>query len=123
MATIKRMPGAIPAAASKIGLFEEIGRPNSQGLDSARSEQGMQPASDALEFSSAPPATCRTRRFSPALQKLARRGKLEIPVLIGIAKSGWNLQQLQERAKDSVEGLRRTGCARVSPVDFKTEIH
>jgi glucose-6-phosphate 1-dehydrogenase len=38
----------------------------------------------------------------PALQRLAKRRKLEIPV-VGVAKSGWNLRQLQERAKDSVE--------------------
>jgi glucose-6-phosphate 1-dehydrogenase len=42
------------------------------------------------------------KKIFPALQKLATRGKLEIPV-IGVAKSGWQLQQLQERAKDSVE--------------------
>src|SRR6185312_8401720 len=42
------------------------------------------------------------KKIFPALQNLARRGKLEIPV-IGVAKSGWQLQQLQQRAKDSVE--------------------
>jgi len=42
------------------------------------------------------------KKIFPALQKLAGRGKLEVPV-IGVAKSGWQLQQLQERAKDSVE--------------------
>lgn len=42
------------------------------------------------------------KQIFPALQKLAKRGKLDVPV-IGVAKSGWNLQQLQQRAKDSVE--------------------
>ncbi len=42
------------------------------------------------------------KKIFPALQKLAKRGKLEIPV-IGVAKSGWSLQQLHERAKSSVE--------------------
>ena len=42
------------------------------------------------------------KKIFPALQKLARRRKLEMPV-IGVAKSGWQLQQLEERAKDSVE--------------------
>jgi len=65
------------------------------------SEQVMQISSDALIFFGATGDLAHKKIF-PALQKLAKRGKLEIPV-IGVAKSGWNLQQLQERAKDSVE--------------------
>ena len=61
----------------------------------------MQTSSDALVFFGATGDLAHKKIF-PALQKLAKRGKLEIPV-IGVAKSGWNLQQLQERAKDSVE--------------------
>ena len=53
-------------------------------------------------YSSAPQVTWPTRKSSPALQKLAKRAKLEYPV-IGIAKSEWSSQQLQNRAKDSVE--------------------
>lgn len=64
-------------------------------------EQVMQPASDALVFFGAT-GDLAYKKIFPALQNLARRGKLEIPV-IGVAKSGWNLQQLQERAKNSVE--------------------
>ena len=61
----------------------------------------MQITSDALVFFGAT-GDLAYKKIFPALQKLARRGKLEIPV-IGIAKSGWNLQQLQERAKNSVK--------------------
>ena len=61
----------------------------------------MQITSDALVFFGATGDLAHKKIF-PALQRLAKRGKLEIPV-IGVAKSGWNLQQLQERAKDSVE--------------------
>jgi glucose-6-phosphate 1-dehydrogenase len=61
----------------------------------------MQPSSDALVFFGATGDLAHKKIF-PALQRLAARGKLEIPV-IGVAKSGWKLQQLQERAKDSVE--------------------
>src|SRR5437868_2823315 len=61
----------------------------------------MQTSSDALVFFGATGDLAHKKIF-PALQKLAARGKLEMPV-IGVAKSGWNLQQLQERAKDSVE--------------------
>jgi len=64
-------------------------------------EQVMQIASDALVFFGATGDLAHKKIF-PALQKLAKRGKLEIPV-IGVAKSGWDLQQLQERAKNSVE--------------------
>ena len=32
---------------------------------------------------------------------MARRGRLDVPV-IGVAKSGWTLGQLRERARDSV---------------------
>jgi glucose-6-phosphate 1-dehydrogenase len=42
------------------------------------------------------------KKIFPALQRLAAREKLDVPV-IGVAKSGWQLQELQERAKDSVE--------------------
>jgi glucose-6-phosphate 1-dehydrogenase len=56
---------------------------------------------DALVFFGATGDLAHKKIF-PALQKLAARGKLEMPV-IGVAKSGWELQQLRERAKDSVE--------------------
>jgi glucose-6-phosphate 1-dehydrogenase len=61
----------------------------------------MQITSDALVFFGAT-GDLAYKKIFPALQNLARRGKLEIPV-IGVAKSGWNVQQLQERAKNSVE--------------------
>jgi glucose-6-phosphate 1-dehydrogenase len=60
----------------------------------------MQIPSDALVFFGATGDLAHKKIF-PALQKLARRGKLDIPV-IGVAKSGCDLQQLRERAKDSV---------------------
>ena len=58
-------------------------------------------SSDALVFFGATGDLAHKKIF-PALQKLAQRDRLEIPV-IGVAKSGWNLQQLKDRAKDSVE--------------------
>jgi glucose-6-phosphate 1-dehydrogenase len=42
------------------------------------------------------------KQIFPSLQQLAKRGKLAGPV-IGVAKAGWNLDQLKQRAKDSVE--------------------
>jgi glucose-6-phosphate 1-dehydrogenase len=42
------------------------------------------------------------KKIFPALQALAGRGHLEIPV-VGVAKAGWTLDQLKARARDSVE--------------------
>jgi glucose-6-phosphate 1-dehydrogenase len=42
------------------------------------------------------------KKIFPALQAMVRRGSLNVPV-IGVAKAGWNLDQLKARAKDSVE--------------------
>jgi glucose-6-phosphate 1-dehydrogenase len=58
-------------------------------------------SSDALVFFGATGDLAHKKIF-PALQKLAQRDRLGIPV-IGVAKSGWNLEQLKDRAKNSVE--------------------
>jgi glucose-6-phosphate 1-dehydrogenase len=42
------------------------------------------------------------KKIFPSLQAMARRGTLNVPV-IGVAKAGWNLDQLRARAKESVE--------------------
>jgi glucose-6-phosphate 1-dehydrogenase len=42
------------------------------------------------------------KKIFPALQAMVKRGSLNIPV-VGVAKAGWNLDQLKARAKDSVE--------------------
>ena len=42
------------------------------------------------------------KKIFPELQAMAKRGHLSVPV-IGVAKAGWNLDQLRARAKDSVE--------------------
>jgi glucose-6-phosphate 1-dehydrogenase len=42
------------------------------------------------------------KKIFPALQAMVRRGNLNVPV-IGVAKAGWNLEQLKARAKDSLE--------------------
>ena len=38
----------------------------------------------------------------PALQAMAKRGHLDVPV-IGVARSGWNREQLEARVKESLE--------------------
>src|SRR5438105_2158660 len=42
------------------------------------------------------------KKIFPALQAMAKRGHLDVPV-IGVAKAGWKLEQLEARAKDSLE--------------------
>src|SRR6202021_2897208 len=41
------------------------------------------------------------KKIFPALQGLVKRGRLNVPV-IGVAKSNWTVEQLRERARDSV---------------------
>jgi glucose-6-phosphate 1-dehydrogenase len=42
------------------------------------------------------------KKIFPSLHAMAKRGHLNVPV-IGVAKSGWTLQQLRDRARDSLE--------------------
>jgi glucose-6-phosphate 1-dehydrogenase len=41
------------------------------------------------------------KKIFPALQSLVKRGRLDVPI-VGVAKSGWNLDQLKDRARKSV---------------------
>ena len=71
--------------------------------------------SDALVFFGAT-GDLAYKQIFPALQRLAKRDKLLGPV-IGVAKAGWNLEQFQARAKDSVEkhgGLDPEGFAKLN---------
>src|SRR5579863_1519079 len=70
--------------------------------------------SDALVFFGAT-GDLAYKKIFPALQEMIKRGTLNVPV-IGVAKSGWNLTQLQERARDSLEhhgGLDPAAFARL----------
>jgi glucose-6-phosphate 1-dehydrogenase len=56
------------------------------------------------------------KKIFPALQSLVRRGKLDVPV-VGVARSGWNRDQLVERAKESVSqngGLDETAFPKLA---------
>jgi glucose-6-phosphate 1-dehydrogenase len=57
--------------------------------------------SDALVFFGAT-GDLAYKKIFPALQAMAKRGHLDVPV-IGVAKAGWTLEQLRARAKDSLE--------------------
>jgi len=58
------------------------------------------PRSDALIFFGAT-GDLAYKKIFPALQSLVRRGRLDVPV-VGVARSGWNLDQFIERARASV---------------------
>ncbi len=57
--------------------------------------------SDALVFFGAT-GDLAYKKIFPALQAMIKRGHLNTPV-IGVAKAGWNLEQLRARAHDSLE--------------------
>ena len=57
--------------------------------------------SDALVFFGAT-GDLAYKKIFPSLQAMVKRGRLDIPV-IGVAKAGWTLEQLQARAQESLE--------------------
>ena len=57
--------------------------------------------SDALVFFGAT-GDLAYKKIFPSLQAMIKRGHLNVPV-IGVAKQGWNLDQLRARARDSLE--------------------
>ena len=69
--------------------------------------------SDALVFFGAT-GDLAYKKIFPSLQAMVKRGNLKVPV-IGVANSGWNLDQFRERVRDSLEhhggvGSRRGIC-------------
>ncbi len=59
------------------------------------------PHSDAVVFFGATGDLAHKKIF-PSLQAMIKRGNLNVPV-IGVAKAGWNVDQLRARARDSIE--------------------
>ena len=59
------------------------------------------PRSDALVFFGAT-GDLAYKKIFPALHAMARRGHLQVPV-IAVARSGWTLEQLRARARESIE--------------------
>ena len=60
----------------------------------------MQERSDAFVFFGAT-GDLAYKKILPALQSMIHRGHLDVPI-IGVAKQGWTLEQLRERARASV---------------------
>src|SRR6202142_275482 len=61
---------------------------------------GPKVPSDALVFFGATGDLAHKQIF-PALQAMIKRGNLNVPV-IGVAKAGWTIEQLRERARDGI---------------------
>jgi glucose-6-phosphate 1-dehydrogenase len=61
----------------------------------------MSESSDALVFFGAT-GDLAYKKIFPALYAMVKRGHLQVPV-VGVAKSGWDLDRLRARARDSVE--------------------
>ncbi len=57
--------------------------------------------SDALVFFGAT-GDLAYKQIFPSLQQMIRRGTLHVPI-IGVAKAGWSLDQLRQRARESLE--------------------
>ena len=57
--------------------------------------------SDALVFFGAT-GDLAYKKIFPALHAMVRRGALDAPV-VGVAKSGWNLDNLRARARESIQ--------------------
>ena len=58
-------------------------------------------SSDAIVFFGAS-GDLAYKQIFPSLLRLVRDEQIRVPI-IGVAKSGWNLENLKERAKDSLE--------------------
>src|SRR5438876_11652565 len=57
--------------------------------------------SDALVFFGAT-GDLAYKKIFPALHAMARRGHLDVPV-VGVARTGWTLERLRARARESIE--------------------
>jgi glucose-6-phosphate 1-dehydrogenase len=56
------------------------------------------------------------KKIFPSLQAMVKRGNLDVPI-VGVAKSGWTLDQMRARMRDSLEkrgdGLDRSAFEKV----------
>jgi glucose-6-phosphate 1-dehydrogenase len=70
-------------------------------MASAEAGPGKPVAADALVFFGAT-GDLAYKKIFPSLQGMAKRGNLAVPV-IGVAKSGWTIEQLRDRARASLK--------------------
>ncbi|MCC7361521.1 MAG: glucose-6-phosphate dehydrogenase [Anaerolineales bacterium] len=75
----------------------------------------LHPPADAFVFFGAT-GDLAYKKIFPALQALIKKGELDLPI-IGVAKSGWGLEQLKARARESLEkngGLDEAAFAKLT---------
>jgi glucose-6-phosphate dehydrogenase-like protein len=83
-------------------------------------------SSDALVFFGAT-GDLAYKKIFPSLQALQKRGHLDVPI-VGVAKSGWTLDQLKNRMKEAFKpmvGLIRrhsTSCAACCVMSMATTV-
>jgi glucose-6-phosphate 1-dehydrogenase len=68
---------------------------------SIASPQAAPTGSDAFVFLGAT-GDLAYKKIFPALQSLVRRGRLDVPI-VAVARAGWNIEQLKERARASLK--------------------
>jgi glucose-6-phosphate 1-dehydrogenase len=78
-----------------------MGAMNSTSQAALVGSQANAAPADALVFFGAT-GDLAYKKIFPALQHMIRRGTLDVPV-IGVAKSGWTIEQLRARARDSLK--------------------
>src|SRR5499425_3068812 len=88
----------LPCVMSSVDTWRN--RPRNQRLPEKRIPM-TNSHSDALVFFGAT-GDLAYKKIFPALQAMVKRAHLNVPV-VGVAKAGWNLDQLRARAKDSLE--------------------
>ena len=72
----------------------------------SRSKVGPQPVLSRMPSFFLSNRRSHSQKDLSALQNMARHGTLKVPV-IGVAKSGWTIDQLRERARDSIVKFER----------------
>jgi glucose-6-phosphate 1-dehydrogenase len=78
-------------------IYSSPGNPEEDGSETLMDQS----QSDALVFFGAT-GDLAYKKIFPALQAMIKRGNLNVPV-IGVAKAGWDLDKLKDRARDSLE--------------------
>ena len=102
-----KLIGVIGSALDEVEMSEETKARKDSGKDSgddSGKDSGSTKRSDALVFFGAT-GDLAYKQIFPALQALVSKHNLNVPI-IGIAKSGWNLDQLKKRAEDSLRNAK-----------------
>ena len=97
---IKQLAGQDKGIVTAYPFDELQGMAKAAPLQNIQNRGPMLERSDAFVFFGAT-GDLAYKKIFPALQSMVRRGTLDVPV-IGVAKSGWTVEQLRERARDSI---------------------